>query len=340
MSNYTITKTVSLVTTNTSVSDILQTEGGTKNFSNLIGFPTCVPSSLTFEHPSTTGYKINNVDIANSICAKFVDYTGYSTVDGNTGQTINHTVTIPGWCNSLAVIIVGAGGGGGGGGGQVSGSEGGGGGGGGGGGKVWGSISRGSTYWFSNTNTFKVSLGGCGLPGGPQSINDDKGYSATDPDQTSTNFSIGNSTQLLLTANAGGPGTGGADPNWTNEYVDGGAAGNYGSSYSYNLVIGANDGNGGIMGSHYQGSVNGDPVNASGGKGGTCNNVWYNNAASSDVPVINTNNANPLQTGTTSFEQSIPGVGQGGLGGINSSNGNGYKGQFGGPSRVRVYFFS
>ena len=112
MSNYTITKTVSLVTTNTSVSDILQTEGGTKNFSNLIGFPTCVPSSLTFEHPSTTGYKINNVDIANSICAKFVDYTGYSTVDGNTGQTINHTVTIPGWCNSLAVIIVGAGGGG------------------------------------------------------------------------------------------------------------------------------------------------------------------------------------------------------------------------------------
>jgi hypothetical protein len=329
MSNYSIKKTVSSVTTTTDVCDILQTGTsgavGTTNFSNLIGFPTCVSSSLTFEHPSTTGYKINDTDIANSICAKFAEYTGYSSVDGNTGQTIDHTVNIPTWCNSLAVIIIGAGGGGGGGGGQVGDSLGGGGGGGGSGGKAWGTVSRGTTAWSSNTNTFKVSLGGCGLPGGYQGNNNDRGYTGTNPAQTSTNFSIGTSNEMLLTANAGGPGAGGPDPNWTNEYSDGGAAGNWSYSSSTSSRNGEN-GNLGIMGSHYQGS--------GGGVGGTCNNNTTN------VPVINTNKASPGQSKTTGIEQSIPGVGQGGLGGINSSNGNGYGGQFGGPSRVRVYFFS
>lgn len=287
------------------------------SFSGLGGYAT---TSYSFENPQATGYQVSGTDIANSIIATYSDFVGGA-------STTNSSPTIPSWCNQLKVIVIGAGGGGGGGSGQNSNDDGSSGAGGGGGGQIAGVITRGDYNWSNTTNTFTVSIGGYGVGGGYQGNHDDSGYNANNPAQTYSAFYIGNNNTALLYANCGAPGSGGVKPSDNNEATNNTAGGTSGAaSYVQMGVVSASaaDGNIGTAGGFY-----------APGTGGTTN------LSTNNSPTLNTNKARPSQSKTSEIDQTdIPGVGQGGDGGYNSSNDNGYPGQYGGPSQIRVYFLA
>ena len=54
--------------------------------------------------------------------------------------------------------------------------------------------------------------------------------------------------------------------------------------------------------------------------------------------MLNTNQGNAPNDSQINQDEHLPGFGQGGWGGVNANNGNGYGGQCGGRSIVRVYF--
>ena len=299
---------------NTSLNTLFASGNTNSNsFTGLSGYAT---TNYSFENPQATGYQVNGTDIANSIIATYSDFVG-----GASTFNPSPTPTIPSWCNQLKVIVIGAGGGGGGGGGQNSNEQGSSGAGGGGGGQVSGVITRGDSNWSNTTNTFNVSIGGYGVAGAYQSNNNYGGNNATDPAQTYSRFYIGNNNIPLLYAYCGSAGWGGVKPSDSNETTS-----NTGGGYSGGNVniIDYSNGNIGNNGGHY-----------APGTGGTTN------LSTNNSPTLNTNKAPPSQSDKSEMSPNdIPGVGQGGDGGYNSSNGNGYAGQCGGPSQIRVYFLA
>jgi hypothetical protein len=315
------------ITTNLPVSDIIAAGGTTSTVYK--GFPAYNTANLAFQrHDTNFGYKVTDTDLSNTVEAYYRQYIGGgSTNNGSTqsnnqpnnanlytyynyGNTITHSGTIPSWCTKIKVIVIGAGGGGGGGGTNAGSSPAGSGGGGGSGGIAAGEIS------VNSGTTYNITLGGCGRGGFYEGDYDSNGYNANNPVSTSTSFYIGNSE---LTANCGAPGDGGPRGSASNEASNEAAGGN-GSVNTTNVLwyytLTGNKGNAGN---------DGDPGESAGIQN------------TSNLPVLNTNQGNAI-TNQISQDNQLPGIGQGGWGGVNSNQGNGYGGQCGGRSLVRVYF--
>ena len=302
-------------------------------------FPAYYTSDLSFErHVTPLGYQVLGTDLANQVVAYYKEYIGGgSTNSGNNYNNYAKTQSannqqIPPWCKKLRVVVIGSGGGGGGGGANSgsdpnsnstsSGVRGGSGGGGGGGGLAAGEIAINTTG-----QVYDISLGGCGIPGVYQGTSGAAGDSGNDPDLNTTTFRLGTTT---LEANCGSPGDGGQGTeggNTSNTSNGGNGSVNNGSVNATNVLsYYTNTGNGSTAGN------NCDP-----GEGGTVNipltiPVFNKNQGDSPSGVSNTNGRAYNQN------NELPGIGQGGWGGLNSQNNNGYAGQYGGRSYIRVYF--
>ena len=316
---------------------------GSTNSNYYSGFPKYQTTNLTFEkHQTELGYKVSNTDLANNVVAFYRDHIGGGTTNTGTeqrdeqanntsyqgfnkyGTTINQTdQTIPEWCTKMRVVVIGAGGGA-----KGDGYDAGSGGGGGSGGLAAGTVLK-----VTGTNTYSVSLGGCGRGGYYEGDDGQSGYNARSPDQISTKFTYYASE---IGANVGGNGDGGVKAE-ANNNTSSESSGGYGFVNTTNVQTGyvTTTGNGGNAGNAY--------------------NPGESNGISNDanIPVLNTNqgearshdgNSNTTN-GFYSIDQDnqLPGYGQGGWGGISknensNSNSNGYGGQCGGRSLVRVYF--
>jgi hypothetical protein len=316
------------------VSDIIA--AGSTTTPSYTGFPPYKTANLSFQrHNENFGYKVSNTDLANTVEAFYREYIGGgSTNTGsaqgdsqinnaskyayyNYGNTITASDTIPSWCTKVRVIVIGAGGGGGGGG-TNSQNHAGSGGGGGSGGLAAGTIS------VTSGQTYTISLGGCGRGGFYQGSSNSNGRDAVDPVSTVTSFIVGTS---IIQANCGGAGKGGPKGDATNEQ-SGTAAGGDGSVNSTNNLSDAHD----------------IKKTGSGGNAGNDNNPGESAGIQNSVnlPVLNTNQGdapnNSSNPAAINQDNQLPGIGQGGWGGVNHNNGNGYGGQCGGRSLVRVYF--
>ena len=315
------------------VEDIIR--DGSTTSTNYVGFPNYNTSSLSFElHETAFGYKESTIDLANNIVALYIDYIGggatntgseqnSSQANNDTykafnsyGDTITHaSKSIPAWCTKMRVIVIGAGGGGGGAGAGNEGNAAGSGGGGGGGGFAAGTVVK-----TANVNEYSISLGGCGLGGYYEGTQGEDGYEARDPDNINTTFTYSNS---VLEANCGEGGQGGAEavaPNNASGTSSGGNA--VVNATNITLLKETTIGNGG-------GSGNAENP----GEGGTIN------FSANNYPALNTNQGNAPEN-MINQDNELPGYGQGGWGGLstNNNNLNGYGGQCGGRSFVRVYF--
>lgn len=228
-----------------------------------------------------------------------------STYKDYTSSTTLNSADISGWCTQLRIVAIGGGGGGGGGGGDPGGSIGVSGSGGGGGGLAAAYINV-ATYG----PPYVLTIGSGGAGGAAQYTPNSPGNPGSDGGITSVKY--GTNTEII-TANGGNGGNGGTDPNSTT-----------------NTTAGVNGGNGTILaaiGTKYTETGNSSNTANDGGpsQGGTNN---YGNS----VPIL----ANNSTSNTNSWQ--TPGKGQGGIGGINSGNSNGYAGQNGGGGFVRIYF--
>ena len=315
------------ISTNISVSSIIT--AGSTNTNSYVGFPPYNTSDFAFErHATDLGYKVDGTDLKNSVVAKYTDYIGGGATNSGSeqndnqpnnpnyyayyayGNTVTDSGTIPAWCNKVRVIVIGAGGGGGGGG-ANAGNRAGSGGGGGSGGFAAGTID------VASGEEFNISLGGCGRGGFYEKDPGESGYNANNPDSNQTTFTYSNS---VIQANVGGAGDGGEPA----------AGGNNTSST-------ASGGNG---------SVNNTNVNSIQVREGSIGNAGNNSnpGESSGIvntdtqPVLNSNQGNAPNDRQIDQDNELPGFGQGGWGGVNANNGNGYGGQCGGRSIVRVYF--
>ena len=321
------------------VSNIVQP--GSTNTNSYVGFPAYNTSTLEFErHISNFNYKVGNIDLKDSIVAKYDDFVGgnktinNSVYDGNIntnsgsvqtdnqvndatlhayynyGETVTASRNIPIWCTSVKVIVIGSGGGGGGGG-TNGGDRAGSGGGGGSGGLAAGQIN------VIAGQTFNISLGGCGRGGFYEGGSNANGYNANNPVSNQTTFTYGTS---VISANVGNPGDGGERGFYNNE-TSGTAGGGTGSVNITNVL------------GYYQntGSI---------GNAGNDRNPGESNGITNDsaLPTLNTNQDNAPNTGSIDQDNKLPGYGQGGWGGLNADSGNGYGGQCGGRSFVRVYY--
>ncbi len=314
---------------------------GASSSLSYVGFPNYDTSALPFEcHETAFGYKVNGTDLANSIVALYRDYIGGGDTNSgstqnddqannasyqgfnNYGKTISMKGTIPAWCTKLRVIVIGAGGGGGGAGAATAGggNDAGSGGGGGGGGFIAGTFDK-----FPNSNVYDISLGGCGRGGYYEGRNGLDGYEARNPDITYTRFIHGNK---LFQASCGEPGGGGAPAVASNNQSN--------TSLGGGVFISTETGVSDLI---KQTGTDGGYGNATNpGEGGI---IQYN----ANYPALNTNQGNaPDYNNTTNTiinqDNQLPGYGQGGWGGLstNNTNYNGYGGQCGGRSLVRVYF--
>ena len=316
-----------------SVEDIIR--DGSTTSTNYVGFPKYNTSSLSFErHETAFGYKESTIDLANNIVALYKDYIGGGATNSGSaqnsdqannttykafnkyGDTITHTSeSIPAWCTKMRVIVIGAGGGGGGAGAGTAGNDAGSGGGGGGGGFAAGTVVK-----TSNVNVYNISLGGCGLGGYYEGDSGQDGYEARNPVKVDTKFSYDTSE---LVANCGSAGKGGAEAVAPNN-ASGESTGGNASVNTTNITVNAEAKSGNKGGS-------GNAVNP--GEGGTIN-------FSTNYPALNTNQGNAPEANMINQDNELPGYGQGGWGGYstNNNNRNGYGGQCGGRSLVRVYF--
>lgn len=316
------------IATNILISDII--ESGTTTSTNYTGFPAYIPTNLSFEkHITDFGYKDSGTDLKTKMTASYIQYEG---PDSSSTSGTYSSQTIPTWCKRLRVIVIGAGGGGGGGGANINngGTRGGAGAGGGGGGFAVGEIAINTTG-----QTYQVVVGGRGEGGTYESTDGAGGNNATNPTVTQTYFKLGTTT--LMTANVGSWGNGGrssgADSNTTSN-----TAGGNGVVNDTNVVLNSvtGSGNEGVYGN-----------NSNPGEGGTINyydtntrpTFYYGNNGSNVA--VNEEGDAPTSNNLFWYEQypnAKPGLGQGGWGGNNSNNDNGYPGQKGGISFVRVYF--
>ena len=315
------------VGTNTSISELIATGGSTTTVTDkyLITTNTTLsynPSSKAFENPSAFGYKKDGTDIANSIKAKYTDYT---TINGSTTE-ITLDGTIPAWCTQLRFIAIGGGGGGGGGGGDpggwnsgdigVSGS------GGGGGGLAAAYINR-ATY----PPPYVITIGAGGTGGAYQGSPNTEGNDGS-PGSASSVKHATNTT--LIIANGGAGGNGGTDPNSGTNTTAGvsGGTGNVLAEIATKYTETGSSSNSATDADLYNATNNADKGPS---KGGTVN-------YGTSVPIIANNTTSNMISPDNNGSWSNPGYGQGGIGGANTDSSNGYAGQDGGDGLVRVYF--
>jgi hypothetical protein len=275
--------------------------------------------------------------------AYYIDYTSNATIP-------NDNTVIPSWCTQLRFIAIGGGGGGGGGSGDpdgwlvsrsttnrqngVAGSSGTGGGGGG----------LAAAYINRETHPppYVIDIGLGGTPGGEQGTALDSGKDGTGGNPTTVKY---DTNTTFLTANGGGKGKGGRDPNNDSETTYNTTYTGFGGTGSSNItpkweVTGnaSNQSNDASLWSInvYHGPSKGGTV-AYGTAGTTLTNVTVPTIATADTGTsyyIDT--ANDVEYETRNNIGA--GFGQGGIGGINAPNSNGRRGQNGGPGLVRVYF--
>ena len=313
------------IATNILISDIIES-GGSTTSTNYKGFPAYITTNASFEtHNTEFGYKDNGTDLKTKIVASYSTYEG---PDSHTGSTTSTAQPIPTWCKRLKVIVIGAGGGGGGGGANSS-NRAGSGAGGGGGGFAVGEIA------INNTGqTYEVCVGGRG-EGGPWETTDAAGgNNATDPTVTQTYFKLG--TTKLMIANVGELGNGGRSANASSNTTSN-SVGGTGTVNDTNVVLNSATGTGneGVYGN-----------NSNPGEGGTINyydnntrpTFYYGNNGSNVAVNEGDAPANNNKFWDEEFPNAKPGLGQGGWGGLNANNDNGFYGQKGGISFVRVYF--
>lgn len=293
----------------------------TKNY-NILGTPIkyISPNVSSFESPSALGYKLNGVDIANSVVAVYNDYTGNTTL--NSGD-------IPSWCTKLRVILIGGGGGGGGGGGDPGGwdsqSIGVSGAGGGGGGLVAGII---TTANFAAPYKIVVGTGGNG--GTYQDIAENSGYFGSAGNESSFSY---NTNTVIMTAEGGTQGTGAEDPNTGNNYTNGAYGGGANANIPTVAKLAGNDSATAYDGYGYD--VTNAPNHVGPSKGGTVKYDANVPQIATNVTVTTTDSIN--RPNLSDWANKKAGYGQGGMGGINA-NSNGYAGQPGGNGLVRIYF--
>ena len=306
------------------ISDLIESGGetdtNTQKYTILNTPLKYISTTYAFEKPSLFNFKFNDVDIANSMVATYTNYT--------VNTTLNST-DIPNWCNQLRIIVIGGGGGGGGGSGDpggwssqdvgVSGS------GGGGGGLVAGIINI-STY----APPYSIVVGTGGAGGANQGTAEAAGNGGSAGNTSSFKYAT-NTT--IMSANGGSGGLGGTDPNSSTNTQNGVSGGTGSANITVNSTIPGNASNGSGNGSAY--NITNNPYGGP-SQGGTVN-------YGTNIPQIATNLA--LTTAASierpeisNWNTAIAGYGQGGMGGINASNSNGYAGQPGGGGLVRVYF--
>jgi hypothetical protein len=312
----------------TIVSKMYVTDPSAVDFSNYYsGFPTGISTNYNWENPSTLGYQISGVDIANSVKAV---YTNYSGANGT-----SYTFTPPSWCNTLKIIAIAGGGGGGSGGANTNNNRAGSGGSGAGGAHaILVSTLKSNQSNFSYNIDFVLGDNGAG--GAYQGTPSDPGHWGHQGTSISINVSSGNNSGTFWVYGGGGGGPGPGTSNSNNDSVGGQntsiTSGNnattpiLNSLGNYNVDLSCSE--------YHAGNSGGGGGNSYIGAAGTIVNF-------NDVPPLNTNyDYRSVQNNNTEINNTnhVPGYGQGGVGGWNSNNNNGYYGQNGGPALVRVYY--
>lgn len=329
MSNY--------FSSNTDVSSLI-TPGNTTFDNSYSGFPAGVNTTNNWENPTPLGYEISGVDISNSVKATYTDYTS------------DVTFTPPSWCKNIKIIAIAGGGGGGSGGGNAN-SRGGSG----------GSGAGGALATITNSNQiylpgyiFNVTFGTGGAGGAYQGSGNSYGYWGQQGKsiaiQVTTNFSHPGQSQGNVVIYGGGGGGAGMKPGVSNNVSQGGqntvvspgnntttpTAGVYDTNFG--LYISSSGGNAGSGGDNQYIGAAGIVQNYSGNSNPPTLNT------NKDYTSINDNSTNGVNGQSNNHQinntNEIPGYGQGGVGGINSNNGNGYPGQNGGSPLVRVYYMA
>lgn len=333
------------VGTNQSIADLIKSGNATavtdKYLITTKSKITYTASSNAFENPSSFGYKKNNVDIANSMKAKYNDYTSDTTIpDDNT--------VIPAWCTELRFIAIGGGGGGGGGSGDPGGwstlpsqgvqfGDAGSSGTGGGGAGLAAAYIDIATY----PPPYVITIGTGGDGGSEEQTTNAAGNDGNDGNATTVKYST---NTVFLRANGGKAGRGGIDPNDASEEttntINNGVGGTGSSNISTKWVATGNGSNAANDAAEwttnsYQGPSRGGTV-AYGTAGTTLTNVTVPTIATADTGTYYAINS---AGNITETRNSIAAAyGQGGIGGINAPNSNGHSGQDGGGGLVRVYF--
>ena len=185
----------------------------------------------------------------------------------------------------------------------------------------------------ANSPTYNITFSGTGDGGAYQGNSGYRGYTGSAGTNVAFGLYSGNDNTPIfnLSVNGGEGGQAGVGTDTNNNDVYGGVGGNYNSSNNVTVLgtIGATGYGGG---------------NSFVGYAGIVTNLGENYNA----PTLNTNidyssNSNqPAQTNGVEINNTndVPGYGQGGVGGWNSNNNNGYPGQNGGSALVRVYYMA
>lgn len=324
------------LTSNTSITSLVN--AGNTTFNNSYsGFPSCTSTSNNWENPTALGYQINNIDIANGVQAVHTNYI-YSP---GTSVGIPVLVNTPSWCNALKIIAIAGGGGGGSGGANNNDRRGGCGGSGAGAGMgilYFKSFNDGFVTHTPQDTIVNITVNPVGLGGGYQENPGDPGYWGSQGGNIAINIiTTRNPVDYIMNVNGGGGGAAGQGTSGGNESVGGqntsistgnstttpGTAPSISNSANFNCNFNAgNSGGGG--GNHVVGNA------------GIITNFNSNN----EPPTLNQNQGQPPQGNNLEINNANekPGYGQGGVGGWNSDNNNGYPGQNGGAGLVRVYF--
>lgn len=291
---------------------------GDTNFTDTFsGFPACTSTTNTWEHLSTAlGYEISGTDIANGVQAKYNQYT--SSVTGITPEP---------WCRKVKIIAI-AGGGGGGSGGANKGNNRAGAGGSGGGGTL--AIMTSNNFDQSNYR-YAITIDAGGAGGAYQGTEGSDGHSGAQGSKVTITVSSGNNTGTLAVFGGGGGGYGPGTDRGNNNSTGGvnntaitTSLGNLDNLFNVDHTTG-NSGSG--AGNGYV-SAAGYVVN-------------YAAANTNGPPVLNLDKDwTHIANNNTQYDNGnqVPGYGQGGVGGFNSNNTNGYYGQNGGPALVRIYY--
>jgi len=322
-------KTSGNVTGKTDVHDLVANPGNTTVNNTFVGFPSYVNTNNTWEQPTELGYKILNngvyVDIANSIKAKYVDYNYSSTTK---------SITVPAWCNKLKIIAISGGGGGGGGGANDNDGNRAGAGASGAGGML--SIMTTKENYNPANKDFYVAFGGnaaggSGLGGAYEEDAGQSGYNGHD----GIGVTIYATNNDYIIVRGGKYGSGGQSGNSSDNIT---AGPSNGTNSDNNVLKYGNFSNNIFTISNRNGNDGGQGNNSSIGTPGTVSNFPN---ADTDPPKLNENASwVSYQNNNAQIDNDNQkaGYGQGGVGGWNSNNTNGYQGQNGGPPLVRVYF--
>jgi hypothetical protein len=333
---------------------------GNTSITNLYsGFPNGFITSNNWENPSPLGYLENGTDIANKVKGYYIDYDS-SVQDTYTDQYP------PAWCTRLKVIAISGGGGGGSGGANKQNYDAGCGGSGAGGNMAI-MVSKIDidplqfkySVYFTAGGSGGAYQGTAGAGGSVGSQGTAVEFDCSTPNSAENDY-------VSLTVYGGGGGGWGPGTDENNNDSNGGQNNviynnnSYGNSNN-NINAGVKGGNnttvayGTNIGGNFANYFNFTGNSGNSGAGGGNSWVGYsgvvaNYNSNNDPPPLNSNidyssNGNKAQYNSNNVNTEInnqpyPPVGQGGVGGWNSSNGNGYPGQQGGPAQVRVYFLA